>query len=97
MINTIKYNFKFFNRFISKIEDMFNKLILISAFSTVFMVVVILVAITNQSDFIPGYVLGATVSTNLLLGFTFGTILQMKVHSLYNLKRLSILSIAYVL
>lgn len=63
---------------------MFNKLILLSAFSSVFMIVVILVAITNQSDFLPGYVLGATVSINLLLGFTFGTILQMKGEDLCN-------------
>lgn len=50
-----------------------------SAISSVFMVVVILVAIKNQNDFIPGYVLGATMSANLLLGFTFGTILEWKV------------------
>lgn len=68
-----------FYRFISKIEKIFNKIILLTVFSTVFSVVIILVATKNNKDFLPGYILGITITCNLLLGFTFGTILQTKV------------------
>lgn len=50
--------------------------------ATVFMTVVILVAIQTDKSFIPGYLLGAAISVNLLLGFTFGTILQIKVYKI---------------
>lgn len=66
--------------FLQQIEDMFNKLILLSVISTVFTIVFTLIAVQNQKSFIPGYVVGAAVSLNLLLGFSFGTILQMKVY-----------------
>lgn len=66
------------NLFIQKIETIFNKVIFVTVLSTVFGVVITLVAIQSRKDFIPGYVIGIALTINLLLGFTFGTILQIK-------------------